>query len=1561
MKKILLTILLFAVAITSFAYDFSAVCPSGQTLYYNITSNSTVEVTYPGNLSLNRYPINDYRYYEIIDPYAFYSSYNTFDLYGSSRSYYKKEQSFLRPGGDLIIPNNVIYNDVTYIVTAIRDCAFYECSSLTSVVISDSIRSIGKYSFYGCNAIDSVYLGDNIETIGGASFQKCSSLRIIYYNSKSNKTGLVANNDSYWNWLCPNGGCYNRTRLGPVLKKEDSPHLKDIIIGENVRIIPDNCFKKLDIKNLNIRVDSIGYGSFSECDSLFTISINTKKSCFGYIGDNAFADCDRLVAVTMGDSVRTVGNGAFKGCFRLNNVAMGSGIAALGDSVFQGCVRLVNPKLPRDLTTIGASAFDGCAAINGKLTFPSNMTRIGNNAYKGVGTVTEIEMEGATPPTIYANTFAAVSKSIPVKVPCGTVLNYYTTDYWEDFPNIVEAPPYKVAVESNNTVMGTASVTQQPSCSDPTARLQATAKTGYHFLEWQDGNNANPRTVTLSSDSAFIAMFAVNNIYITVGSNNTAQGTVSGGGLYSYNAQVTLRATAQNGFHFLQWSDGETENPRTFAATRDLNITATFVSNESRITVTTAAPEMGGVDGSGTYNYRSLVTLTATPSYGYHFLQWSDGNTDNPRTITVSQDMRYEAYFSPNIYTIEVVSNSSIMGNVAGGGSYTYRHETAISAEPTYGYHFVQWNDGNVQNPRSIIIERDTAFTAQFAANIYTIAAEADNPQMGSAYGSGTYSYNTPATLTAVATQGYHFVQWSDGVTDNPRTMTVRNNVSLVAQFLVNTYSVDVVSGNPAIGSASGSGTYNHGTPLTITATPMYGYRFSQWSDGNTDNPRLVLVTQNVTYTAQFAAGSFLFTVGVDDPTHGEAIGTGGYAYLSQAMLTATPYYGYHFEQWSDGNTDNPRMLIVRGNTSLTAQFVVNTYSVDVVSDNSAIGDASGSGTYCHGTALTITANPKRGYHFSQWSDGNTDNPRLVSVVQNATYTAQFAIDYYAIGAVADNGTRGEVTGGGTYAYNSAATLSVTPYYGYHFAQWNDGNTDNPRTIMVSQEARFTAQIVPNSYLLQLRSNDATKGTDTGGGTYDYLQTISATAVAAEHYHFVMWSDSVPENPRTLTLTRDTVLTALFAVDSHSISLAANDAARGTLNGAGRYAWNDYTYIEATAAYGYHFERWSDGVQQARRRIHVTQDTIVTAVFGVNRYMLRVESEDTLKGDVAGGGDFDYLERADLTATPRTGYHFVTWSDSVADNPRRVQVVKDSVLCAIFAINRHMLTVSVNDTLMGNAAGSGEYDYLSQATISATAAEHHHFVQWSDGNTSNPRLVTIRGDIEYTAIFEEDERFVLTVVAEDAMKGSVEGGGVYYGGEQAVLRATAEEHYHFDSWNDGVRDNPRALTVLGTVTYTALFAPDIYTLTLGVNNGARGEAIGGGEFAYGSTVQVLARPFAGYRFESWSDGDTHAVRTIVIDGDMSLTALFGVVENEPTEGIAHPDNAAVLNYTIYQQGRCLQVVDATSRKIAVYDVIGRRIAFVSQAQPTETIHLPVAGIYLLQVDGTKAQKVVVAK
>ena len=231
-----------------------------------------------------------------------------------------------------------------------------------------------------------------------------------------------------------------------------------------------------------------------------------------------------------------------------------------------------------------------------------------------------------------------------------------------------------------------------------------------------------------------------------------------------------------------------------------MTLTVTTVVDEYTITVNVSdVTPWGTVTGSGTFAYGSTDTLTATALEDYVFLGWSDGNTDNPRMITVTQDSSFTAYFIPE--EIVIPANDSVMGSVIVeiSGTVTINTMVTITAVPEPHYHFVSWSDNNTENPRTVSLLEALHLTAIFAIDQHTITVLSANNSMGTVSPSGTYDYGTEIFISADAYQGYQFVSWNDGNTDNPRTIIVEQDSTFIATFQVEDGIDDVTLPNIVI------------------------------------------------------------------------------------------------------------------------------------------------------------------------------------------------------------------------------------------------------------------------------------------------------------------------------------------------------------------------------------------------------------------------------------------------------------------------------------------------------------------------------------------------------------------------------------------------------------------------------------------------------------------------------------------------------------------------------------------------------------------------------------------
>ena len=460
-----------------------------------------------------------------------------------------------------------------------------------------------------------------------------------------------------------------------------------------------------------------------------------------------------------------------------------------------------------------------------------------------------------------------------------------------------------------------------------TITLEAIPNGGYAFERWDDNVTDNPRTILVTQDSTFTAMFVEKHYTITVESDHPGWGNVTGGGVFNYGDTIQISATPYLGFAFAGWTDGVYTNPRTVIVTDDATYTAHFEVRQCMISTNVTPEGAGTVNGGGTYNYGETIHLTAHSNTGYVFDIWDDGEITNPRSVFVESDATYTAVFTPLTYEITTSSDPENGGSVTGGGTYNYGSTATLTATANEGYMFICWHDGIVTNPRNITVTGNATYKALFHQNgtpTYTITVVSSNPLLGSVTGSGEYPAGTTVEISARPSMNAVFTGWDDGNTDNPRTIEVNGNATYTANFTVaQNYTITVESDNPLGGTVYGSGSYAVGTTVNIGAMANSGYHFTGWQDGNMDNPRTIVVTGDATYTASFAqtpVQSYTVTVFYDD-TQGYVLGTGIYVAGSTATLVAIPNDEYRFSKWSDGSTDNRKEIIVDQDIILAAFF----------------------------------------------------------------------------------------------------------------------------------------------------------------------------------------------------------------------------------------------------------------------------------------------------------------------------------------------------------------------------------------------------------------------------------------------------------------------------------------------------------------------------------------------------------------------------------------------------------------------------------------------------------------
>ena len=1061
--------------------------------------------------------------------------------------------------------------------------------------------------------------------------------------------------------------------------------------------------------------------------------------------------------------------------------------------------------------------------------------------------------------------------------------------------------------------------------------LQAKATTGYEFSKWNDNQTNATRTIVVGGTVDLTANFVQSKYTLALSANDDAKGTteITAGVKptgYSYGDNVTIRAVVgdANLYKFLSWSDGNTASERTVTMTGNAEYMALFGSLDKLTVSVLSNNSAWGTAGSSksSVDLNEEVAVNATPAAHCHLVGWSDmpGNTDLTRTgVHITNDTIITAIFAPDTHTVTVV-NSEYGSSVSGGGEYLYGATATLYAEPAANCHFTGWTGSvtSTDNPLTVTVDGDKSYTAGFARNTVHIEASAANGAVSTA--DTTVYYDSIFTLTATGAAHYsHFKGWTrNGVAIvGGETITVDATADgyYQAVYAIDTVTLTVDVNDATMGSVNGpaSGKYVYGTAITLSAVPANHYDFTGWTGSNTGTGDIsVTLTDDYSVTATFAIQTRTLSVGIE--TGDEVMGSvsavsGSYSYGVEVEVTATPNAGVRFVQWSDGNTMASRTVVMTGDKDIKADFDLISYNVVIATNNSTMGMVSGTkAVYHYGDELHLTATPNTGVHFIRWSNGATVNPLDTVVYSDINLTALFDNDTFTV-TVVNSEYGSSVSGGGEYLYGATATLYAEPAANCHFTGWTGSvtSTDNPLTVTVDGDKSYTAGFARNT--VHIEASAANGAVSTADTTVYYDSIFTLTATGAAHYsHFKGWTRNgvaiVGGETITVDATADGYYQAVYAIDTVTLTVDVNDATMGSVNGpaSGKYVYGTAITLSAVPANHYDFTGWTgSNTGTGDISVTLTDDYSVTATFAIQTRTLSVgiETGDEVMGSVSAvSGSYSYGVEVEVTATPNAGVRFVQWSDGNTMASRTVVMTGDKDIKADFDLISYNVVIATNNSTMGMVSGTKTvYRYGDELHLTATPNNPvtgeviYKFISWSDGTTTATLDTIVYGDINLTAVFAYADLKNVTVKSNNSAVGSVsaDASSVVKGGTVDIHASVIDEHYEFTGWSDGNADSNRTITVMSDTTLTAIFMPKSYTvnITAGEHGSVSGDVAG--TAVYGSTVTFKAEADGHYHFVKWVEDDNiNAERTVLVDGDVSYTAVFAL--NEYTVAIASNDD-----------------------------------------------------------------------
>ena len=411
--------------------------------------------------------------------------------------------------------------------------------------------------------------------------------------------------------------------------------------------------------------------------------------------------------------------------------------------------------------------------------------------------------------------------------------------------------------------------------------VYASAAEGYEFVNWtEDGvvvATTPSYTFTAASDRNLVANFtpvATDKYHIYLLCSPYQGGFAAGGGVYTFGEEITVTATPNTGYTFYSWTeDGSVvsySSAYSFVVTADRTLTAVFQPKNYTVTATANPTQGGTVTGSGMYPYGNIATVTAAPHTGYNFVSWSINgevvSLDPSYSFPVFSDVFVTGNFEKK--NMSVALNAlpvNAAATLTGAGVYKYGANVTISTSPVTGYDFINWTEyGTVVSTNAtytFTITDNHSFIANFGLQSFNVTTSVVPAAGGSATGAGTYYYNQVVTLFAAPNTGYSFLNWSVNgtvVSTQPQYIfQITQDMNCVATFELNTYYVSINVTPYNGGTVTGEGYYDHGTRVTVHATPNENYRFVEWMVNNesvsTSESYTFTISEDMRFVAVFS------------------------------------------------------------------------------------------------------------------------------------------------------------------------------------------------------------------------------------------------------------------------------------------------------------------------------------------------------------------------------------------------------------------------------------------------------------------------------------------------------------------------------------------------------------------------------------------------------------------------------------------------------------------------------------------------------------------------------------
>lgn len=617
-------------------------------------------------------------------------------------------------------------------------------------------------------------------------------------------------------------------------------------------------------------------------------------------------------------------------------------------------------------------------------------------------------------------------------------------------------------------------------------------------------------------------------------------------------------------------------------------------------------------------------------------------------------------------------------------------------------------------------------------------------------------------------------------------------------------------------------------------------------------------------------------------------------------------------------------------------------YDITIQANDSSMGTVSGGGTYAEDTTASLYATPNAGYYIAYWeyngtkisNSENSTSLNTDAILQNRTYKVVFAPITYNITYNLNGGTVSSANPTTYYVNSNNFTLNNPTKVGYDFTGWTGSNgTTTQKTVTISKgstgDKSYTANYVEKRYNIQMNGNGANGGSTTGHTNVSWLSTMALyqNGFTRTGYTFTGWNtkadgtgssfaDKQEVNGSTFNAANGSTITlyAQWNPNNYTIKFDANTGIGSMSNLSMVYDTAKNLTANTFTKAGHTFTGWNtkaDGSgthyadKASVKNLAASGTATLYAEWEINKYSITWKDWD---GSELEKKDWNYDSTPSYSGsieslnyeTDEAFYDFDGWT------PNIVPVTAPATYTATYLKTIKTYTVvwkNWDGTVLETDANvkygtTPSFDKVGDPTRESD--DPKYFYVFNGWDTA---ITPVTGHITYTATYTINiHKYTVTWQDWDGSILEIDRDVVYdtppsYDQEDPVRASTERYEYPFIGWKTEVNDVPvdeeNLEGVRGNVTYTAVYEEKarMYKFDVNINPSSEYGMVSGyvdSEYEYGSELTLMAIPYEGYRFVSWSYIVDGALQTamrnpieISILEDLEITVLFEEKPNVP--------------------------------------------------------------------------------